>query len=45
MARVFKPTYTAPGRDGERITKTARKWYIDYVDSDGIRRRVAGFTP
>ena len=44
MARVFKPTYTAKGRDGQRITKTARKWYVEYRDADGIIRRVPGFT-
>jgi hypothetical protein len=32
---------------GGRVTRKARKWYIDYtdyVDGQSVRRRVAGFT-
>ena len=32
MARIFKP-----------VKGKGRKWYIDYIDGLGIRRRVAGF--
>jgi len=44
MARVFRATYTAKGRGGIRVTRTARKWYIEYRDADGIVRRKAGYT-
>ncbi len=43
MARVFKPTYTAKARGGGRVTKTARKWYVEYRDADGTVRRKAGY--
>jgi integrase len=43
MARIFKPTYTAKARGGGRVTKTARKWYVEYRDADGIVRRKAGY--
>ena len=43
MARIFKHTYTKKDRNGQRITKTARKWYIEYRDGDGIQRRVPGY--
>jgi len=44
MARVFRATYTAKGRGGTRVTRTARKWYVEYRDADGIVRRKAGYT-
>ena len=44
MARIYRATYTAKGPDGNRVVRKSRKWYIDHVDADGIRRRVAGFT-
>ena len=43
MARVFRHTYTRKGRGGKRVTVQARKWYIEYRDSDGVRRRVPGY--
>ncbi len=43
MARIYRATYTTTGPDGGRIVRKAKRWYIDYVDGDGIRRRVAGF--
>ena len=42
MARIYKPTYTLKGPDGERITRKSQRWYIDYRDSDKRRRRVPG---
>ena len=44
MARVFRATYTVKGRNGTRVTKTARKWYVEYVDADGITRRKPGYS-
>ncbi len=44
MARIYRQTFTAKGANGERITHTAKRWYIDYVGGDGKRKRVAGFT-
>jgi len=44
MARVYRATYTVAGRDGRRVTRTAKKWYVEYTDADGIVRRKAGFT-
>ncbi len=44
MARVFRHTYTQTRSDGSKVTKETRKWYIDFVDHDGRRRRVPGFT-
>ena len=39
MARIFKQQYTRAG-----VTKESRKWYIEYVDADGKRVRVPGYT-
>ena len=45
MGRVFKPTYTVPGPKGERITKTAKAFYVEYTDAlGGTVRRKAGVT-
>jgi len=44
MARLFRARYTQAGRDGKRVTRTARKWYVEYVDADGIVCRRAGFS-
>jgi len=44
MARVFRHQYTKKARDGTRVTKKARKWYIEYRDAQGVRRRVPGYT-
>ena len=30
MARVFRHTYTQKSKTGQRVTKTARKWYIEF---------------
>ena len=41
MAALLKPTYTKiDPKTGRRITKKSRKWYGQYVDADGITRRV-----
>jgi len=43
MASIFKQQYTAKGKDGTRIKKKSKFWYIDYKGVDGIRKRVKGF--
>ena len=35
MARVFKTTYPVTGKDGKRVRRRSRKWYIEYRDDDG----------
>jgi hypothetical protein len=44
MARVFRQHYTTKAPDGRKITKKSRKWYVEYRDGQGIRRRVPGYT-
>ena len=44
MARVFRQRYTKSTPDGRRVTKISRKWYVEYRDAQGIRRRVPGYT-
>jgi hypothetical protein len=43
MASVFKQSYTKSLPDGTRVTRQTRKWYAEYVDADGMRRRVPGY--
>ena len=43
MASIFKQKYTVAGKDGERVRKQSRYWYIDYRAAEGIRKRVKGF--
>ena len=43
MASIFKQQYTTKGKDGEKIKKKSKFWYIDYKSVDGIRKRVKGF--
>lgn len=44
MARVYKHTYMKMGKDGRRVLRRTRKWYVEYRDGQGVMRRVAGFT-
>jgi integrase len=44
MARVFRQQYTQRTPDGERVTRQSAKWYVEYRDAQGIRRRVPGYT-
>jgi len=44
MASVFKQTYTKSLPDGTRVTKQTKKWYAEYVDANGTRQRVPGYT-
>ncbi len=43
MASIFKQRYTAKGKDGKRIRKQSKCWYVDYKTSEGTRKRVKGF--
>lgn len=43
MARVFRQTYTKRARGGRRVTRQAKKWYIEYADATGTTRRVPGY--
>ncbi|MCH7872130.1 MAG: hypothetical protein IID33_10565, partial [Planctomycetes bacterium] len=43
MARIFKQHYTAKAPSGGRVTKQSRRWYVEFRDADGVRRRVPGF--
>ncbi len=43
MASIFKQKYTARDKNGRKVRKQSRFWYIDYKDADGVRRRVKGF--
>jgi len=44
MARIFRQKYTGKTTDGHTVTKQSRKWYVEYRDGQGIRRRVPGYT-
>ncbi len=44
MARVYRHTYTKGLPNGQRVTKTCAKWYIEYVDASGRPRRKVGYT-
>ncbi len=52
MARIYRTTYPLrnkdgslrKGPDGKTLRRKSRKWYIEYVDGEGIPRRKAGFT-
>ncbi len=43
MARIFRQRYTVKTADGTRQTRKSKKWYVEFVDAAGIRRRVPGY--
>jgi integrase len=43
MASIFKQRYTEKDKNGKRIRKQTKCWYIDYKTADGTRKRVKGF--
>ncbi|MBW8015448.1 MAG: site-specific integrase [Planctomycetes bacterium] len=43
MASIFKQQYTAKDKNGDKIKKKSKFWYIDYKSVDGIRKRVKGY--
>ena len=40
MASIFRQTYTIKDKNGKRIRKKSKFWYIDYKTADNTRRRV-----
>lgn len=44
MARIFRQRYTTKDGDGRKVKRQNRKWYVEYKDSQGIRKRVPGYT-
>lgn len=45
MSRIFQPTYTYRGPDGNRMQGKSKKWHIEYRDAQGRTvHRVAGTT-
>ncbi len=44
MARLFRQRYTKTTPDGRKVTQQSRKWYVEYRDGQGVRRRVPGYT-
>ncbi len=43
MARVFRHTYSRTLRNGRKVTRELRKWYVEYHDGDRWRK-VPGYT-
>ena len=43
MARIFRQHYSKTQPDGSKIKRQSGKWYIEYRDAQGIRRRVPGY--
>lgn len=43
MGHVFKHTYTTKGKDGRRVTRETKKWYIEWTDPHGKRHREPGY--
>lgn len=46
MGRVYKPTYTVKGSNGERITKTSEHYHIEFTDASGrtVHRKGGAYT-
>ncbi len=42
MVRIFKQQYTTV-KNGQKVTRQSRKWYVEYRDADGVRRRVPAY--
>ena len=43
MARIFRQHYTKKAPNGGRVKRLSRKWYVEFVNAHGVRRRVSGF--
>ncbi len=43
MASIFRQKYGAKDKRGQKVTRQSAKWYVEYRDSQGIRRRVPGY--
>ena len=44
MASVFRQSYTKTMPDGSRLSKLTKKYYAEYIDANGVRHRVPGYT-
>jgi len=45
MGRVFKPSYTVKGSNGDKVKKVTEAWYIEFTDAQGRTvRRKAGLS-
>ena len=45
MGSVYKPTYTKSDKTtGRRVTRKTARWYIEFTDEKGNRRKEPGFT-
>ena len=44
MARIFRQMYTTKDGNGRRVKKQSKRWYVELRGSDGIRRRIPGYT-
>lgn len=43
MASIFRQSYTVKDKNGKRIRKKSKFWYIDFKTADGSRKRIKGF--
>ena len=43
MASIIRQTTTKRDKNGQKIRIKSKRWYIDYKDGSGVRRRVRGF--
>lgn len=43
MASILKQSYTTKDKNGKRVRKKSKFWYVDYKTGDGTRERVKGF--
>ncbi|UCG48757.1 MAG: site-specific integrase [Phycisphaerales bacterium] len=43
MASIFKQAYTIKNKNGKRVRKKSKFWYVDYKAADGTRKRLRGF--
>ncbi len=44
MPSIYKPSYTRKdSKTGKKVTKKLKKWYIEYIDAQGIKKRIPGF--
>lgn len=43
MASILRQKYTTKDKNGKRVCKQSKSWYVDYKTEDGKRKRVKGF--
>jgi len=44
VARLFKQSYTKRDANGRTVKGKTRRWYVEFRNSDGKRKRVPGYT-